>query len=866
MNIMQKVTLRQMREAKTRTLVTIIGAALSMAMITAVTIIVLSFLDLFAREEIARAGDWQFSFSGSGQAGYEAVLNDPSVEAATVEASLGYALFSESNDVDRPYFYLTACNSGRFARMPLSIVKGRLPEKEGELLLPSTLSGLFDLGDVMDLALGDRVMQLDDGEQMVVERNYLEQGETFSPRKEAAPYTVVGVYDDSYARGGCFYQLYTAAENETLFTEKATVYVTLKKLVPDLFFLPGEGFFGSAQRLCAQAGGQQLNYHTRLLMWHGLVADSGLNRTLSSAVLIVGFIILVGSVSLIYNAFSISLSERTKALGMLASVGATKRQKRASVLFEGAAVGAVAIPLGALAGFVGMAVTFHFVRGFITNVFGTDQALVLRFSLPGLLISAAAAALILLLSAAIPARKAGRVGPIDAIRQTGEVKLRPKSLSTRPFVRLIFGFEGELAAKNMKRSRKRYLATLFSLTVSVMLFLTAVGFSDVIRRSFGMTTLDLEYDLNSYISFETQDQLDAAVPQLASTPYAARTVSDISTSLPLKRREGLYTPELIKALERASNGEIEGVEADLVLHGLDDDSFAHYARSYGLDPQAFYGQEMVSGILVNQRDLRQESTFSQLHLLNVSRGDRLELGSYLSGVSDGGQVELGAVVDESPDLLVGMDYYPQVHLFVPVSEASHLLYAQHPLNQCLTVEHYYFGVQDDKALEQSLRALFPHLEGRTSSYINNWVADRRGEQQTVALFEIFFYGFVALIALVSIANVFNTISTGVLMRTQELAMLRSVGMTGHGVDRMLFLESFFYGAKSLLYGGVLGVLSHFAIYRALQANFAFSFEVPLWGPLTALAAMAAVVAFTTGYAVRKARRGTIVTALKQEVW
>ena len=189
-----------------------------------------------------------------------------------------------------------------------------------------------------------------------------------------------------------------------------------------------------------------------------------------------------------------------------------------------------------------------------------------------------------------------------------------------------------------------------------------------------------------------------------------------------------------------------------------------------------------------------------------------------------------------------------------------------PANDPTTLECYYFGVADDEALERSLRDIFPQLPGRTSSFINNWEADRRSEQQTVALFETFFYGFVALISLVSVANVFNTISTGVLMRTQELAMLRSVGMTGHGVDRMLFLESFFYGAKSLVYGGTLGLLAHFDIYRALQGNFAFPFTIPLWGLLSALVAMAAVVSLTTWYAVKKARQGTIVTALKQEVW
>ena len=95
-----------------------------------------------------------------------------------------------------------------------------------------------------------------------------------------------------------------------------------------------------------------------LLRYYGVTANDQLRMTLFSLAGIIMSVIIIGSVALIYNAFAISVSERARHLGMLSSVGATKKQKRNSVFFEGAVIGAISIPIGILAGIAGIGITF----------------------------------------------------------------------------------------------------------------------------------------------------------------------------------------------------------------------------------------------------------------------------------------------------------------------------------------------------------------------------------------------------------------------------------------------------------------------------------------------------------------------------
>ena len=103
----------------------------------------------------------------------------------------------------------------------------------------------------------------------------------------------------------------------------------------------------------------------------------------------------------------------------------------------------------------------------------------------------------ILLSAWIPARRASRVSPIDAIRQSGEIEEgKPLNLRTSPLIRRVFGFEGELALKSLQRDRKRYRTTVLSLMISIILFVAFNALMLYTNTTQSMAVKAMNFDLH----------------------------------------------------------------------------------------------------------------------------------------------------------------------------------------------------------------------------------------------------------------------------------------------------------------------------------------------------------------------------------
>lgn len=374
-------------------------------------------------------------------------------------------------------------------------------------------------------------------------------------------------------------------------------------------FLGGR-FYSDVEALAQSVGFQEdAVYHSQLLMYSGVMVDEGFLIVITTAVGIVGFIILLGSVALIYNSFSISLAERNRYLGMLASVGATSRQKGRSVLFEAAVIGAVSIPIGLLSGVAGIGVTFLFVNPLMTSLFDTQEQLKLVVSLPALLAATFFSIVILLISAAVPAWRASRISPIDAIRQAGEVAPEKRHIRVSWITRRLFGFEGALALKNVKRNHKRYLATLFSLIISVVLFLAASGFSYYFGNSFRMTQAGVSYDVHLSVTSETREALEDVLVQARRLPDAESSITAQYQFMDLE-----LSQEQFQDLPKAEDNPVQ-----LCILGMDEDSFSAYAGAAGVP----LSEEGDAGILINDITLKDGTTFSHLRLTHLKQGDRL---------------------------------------------------------------------------------------------------------------------------------------------------------------------------------------------------------------------------------------------------
>ena len=582
-------------------------------------------------------------------------------------------------------------------------------------------------------------------------------------------------------------------------------------------------------------------------------------------------IVIIGSSALIYNAFSISVAERSQYLGMLASVGATRRQKRRSVYFEGLILGAIAIPVGLLAGIGGIGVTLHFVGPMISQVADLTQEVRLVVSPASVLAAVGLSILVIFLSVRKPARMASRMMPIDAIRQTREIRLRGKDVRTSRLTRKWFGFEGEIALKNLKRNRGRYRTTVFSLTISVVLFLTISFGLQIAVQAYGQETKADSFDImvQTYDEQVREQLFEKILKEESVTRYTLIDSMGANAYLP---REKIQESFLEMEEMEEKNGQYL-VPVSILM--LDEQSFRAYLSEIGEKESDFDSRE-YRAILVNRqmwhgRDNKtNESVTKVIDLLRLRAGESITL----QAVDDEdktctllGSLTVAAVTDQNPfavDEASGVIFVVPEHtgLAMRANFANRVQQEQREYYQG-SYPALYLNTTDHQAISE-LAESFNITGFQERVMLVDHAVEREKAQNMITVISVFSGGFIALITLICLANMFNTISTSVALRRREFAMLKSVGMTPKGFRKMIRYESLFYALKTLLYGLPVS----FALMGLLQAILGRNFEIPFrmpWIPLLgAVAGVFAIVGLTMLYSGSKLKRDHIIDTLKDE--
>ena len=322
--------------------------------------------------------------------------------------NIGYAALEDGKNPAKPYVFLSGWDSKALETLPVNLLAGRLPENSSEVVIPAHLAAnggvKFSIGETITLAVGNRKQ----GSTVLTQHDPYQDGAEVLDAVMQKSYTVVGICQrptvEEYSAPG--YMLITAADSTD--TDSVALFITLKN--------PYQ--LTSYTKDLAADGGYVLN--DNVLRFLGLSSEKLIMVLLYAIVAILGVLVVVGSVFLIYNAFNISLNERTQQFGILMSVGATERQLRNSVLFEGFCIGLLGVPLGILLGLPGVQLVLSLVEKNFANVMYDTVPLVLVVSAPAIAAAAMISFLTIFISAYIPARKAAAMPVMDCIRQTKE--------------------------------------------------------------------------------------------------------------------------------------------------------------------------------------------------------------------------------------------------------------------------------------------------------------------------------------------------------------------------------------------------------------------------------------------------------------
>lgn len=860
MNIVNRLTIRHMKENKRRTMVTIMGVIISVVMVTAVATLFVSFLDLMKRQEIANNGEWHVVYQSVNKEQLEAIKKDENTKAVMLSRDVGYALLQGGQNENKPYLFIREYNEQGFKRFPIQLLSGRLPKTADEVVLSEHIvtNGKvnYKIGDQLTLEVGERFST--DGSA----KGKLDQSQFYNAQdgtileelrnKSIKTYTVVGFikrpsWEPAWSPG------YTVLSyvNESMMGkfDQVNASVVVKKVDSSLYT--------HAKGLAYGNGISSVQFNNELLRYYGVTSNDRLSKMLLSLSIIITAIIIIGSVSLIYNAFAISVSERSRHLGMLASVGATKRQKRNSVFFEGAVIGLISIPVGILLGIGGMGITFLAINSIIHVALGMEEELKLTVTPMSIVMACGVSMLTIFISTYLPARKASRISAIDAIRQSADVKLTRKNVKTSKLVRKLFGFEAEIGLKNLKRNKRRYQATIFSLVISIVLFLSVSYFTAGLKKSLSLSQDNAGFDIQVsrdgivtpdderlFQSFEElEDVTEASVVKFSN----AQTWIDKDSAGDEFQKKNYQ--------DQFDNGKMLYVVNPFAL---DEKNLKEYAKKIGADYHLLTNPEKPAGIVIDMvqyRDFKSKK-FVEAKVIHTKVGKSLDLSNMNSEKQEPlGKVKIAALTDEIP---MGVTTSGLGNITLIVSEPV-LEKIVHGHSDMDTYTSLYLKSENPMKTQEEIEK----LKNPNMSVYNVYKNRQQGEQM-VLLMSVFSYGFIALITLISIANIFNTISTSISLRKREFAMLKSVGMTPKGFNKMIHYESIFYGIKSLLYGIPVSIALMYSIYLAMMNEFNFGFSLPWLQILYCLAAVFVIVGSAMLYSGGKVKKENIIDALKQE--
>lgn len=843
---------------KRRTIVTIISIILSCALIGGVATLIGSFQKFMQDTTIEATGNYEATFNNVPVDKEKYIENNAYIETEMRSADIGYTKLDGSKNVDKPYLFIMAYDQTMFTNMPLKLLEGRIPKNSNEMVISSHIENdggvKYNVGDTVTLDIGQRYI---DGEVLNQNNpyNYSSNnvlGQETLTITSTHTYKIVGIIDrpsiESYGAAG--YTVITYLDKDALGSiNRVNISVITKN--PNDIYDKLNNVADEANLSKDENGIYDIEYNDSLLRWYGVTDNDNANTMLYGFAGILIVVIMIASIIVIYNSFNISITERKKQFGMLSSIGTTSKQIRNMVLKEGFLLSIIGIPLGILSSIVGIGITLNIVNGL--GIFDEyfQSRLTLTVSPLSIFITVIFGGLTIFLSSLIPAIKASKTSPIEAIRLSNDIKIKGRKLKTSKFTRKIFGIEGELGLKNMKRNRKKYRSTIISLFVSIVLFMTVNSFAEYSFRS--ALKVYNEYTFNVGVS-----GTEKAITDISKLDYVDRYAMVKSVNFTLYTDEDELNDKIVDDMKQS--GYDEGKHKYIInvaLSTLGDTEFKRYLKENGEDIKDYIDPSNPKMIMIDKSNFfsMNEGRYYQLPLTNIKENDKITL---TSGEEISKELNVGEIVSNYPMGFSNADSYDKIIQGFISNEVYDSLDAS------LKTDETWMLIQssDPAKLMTQIEAL-SKANGVT---VNAQNIDEQVKimNNIILAISIFLYGFITLVSLITITNVINTITTSIYLRRREFAMLKAIGMTNKDFNKMIRFESAFYGLKSLLYGLPMGILIDYFMYTKVSSMFVYDYEIPLKPIMICVAFVIVIISITMAYSVRKIRNDNIIDVIKQE--
>ena len=862
MNIVNKLTLRHLKENKGRSVITTLGIIVSVAMITAVFVAMASFLNLEGTISQMQIGYKDAWFDVDSQQ-LEKLKNDDRIS----DVGINYQGFDPSFQLDNKASVRTGTGEiycgdpTNLKQMITGDYEGELPKNSKEIAVDQELIDKnkldWKIGDIVSIPTGVRYT-VEDGEMMTVTGGYFTGEEQFSVENiEKYKITAITKTNPATINYGII-RGFDASELKLSEGETVNATVNLKTV--------NYKSAGVVKDIAKEYNIDEWSKNSEYFASKLAIDPNSSVFSLLPIVAIILVIIMIASVVLIYNSFAMSINERVRYLGMLASVGATRAQKKMSAYYEGIILGAIGIPVGLLSGIAGIGITLKAVgskiisTGMLNGIDETNTSfdvVVPVWAIIGIILFSV---LTIFISSFIPSRKASTVTPIDAIRQRQEVKIKAKSIKSPKIIRVIFGYEGELANKNLKRNGRKARVITASIALSVILFLSCNYFCQIFMQA-GDMSVDMPYQVNVTIKRQYIDDFKKELEKL-DTVDDYYSVNSYSAYIKSENNGDSLVSEALSDVickEEYLTSKYSNLFNDrksFSVNAIDDDDFNKLCQNNGIDYKQFY-EGNVKMLLMNNINHKENSSKVFTDKILGKEFD------YFHNLDDKNcEVEIAGFVDYDKDNYVcSLNLPSAISGYIPVSVQRDVIYDGFDESEWT----YSLGIET-KQHEQCSEEVKDILEANDfgQGFVSDFIEQFQMMNTIVFIMQVFVYGFIALITLITLFNIVNTISNSTMLRKKEFAMFKSVGITPGGFNKMVMLESAFYGIKALVFGLPVSALVSFGINKVLGDD-VIPFEINWLMYLAVIAAVFVIVGMTMIYSVHKIKNDSIVETLKEEI-
>ena len=846
MSILNRLTIKNLRLNKKRTIVTIIGIILSTALMVGIGLLFSSFQDLMIRDTIG--------YSGKYEAKYNDVdlikLNDIKNKNFTYfyEKPIGFSKIESSNEY-KPYMYITSVNREYFDE--LKLIEGNIPKNENEIVISNhviTNGGLdYKVGDIVTFTYGSRNI---DG-NITLANNELVDGE-FLTNEGTHTYKIVGIVDrsnfESYSASG--YTAFTVDVNSD--NGNVNLYVMFNK---------NKNIIKQSEELAKELNyNGDINYNSTLLALYGESTYGNVMSSMGGMMIIMLSLVSIGCIIVIYNSFAISVMERKKEFGLLSSIGATKRQLSHTVFFEAVVVGIIGIILGILGAYIGIGCVILIINNLISDILEYKLHLVTN---PLFIIIPVIFMIIVIgVSAFIPSRRASKVSPIEAIRQNDDIKINKKKIRTSKLVLKLFGIEGEIALKNIKRNKKKYRVTIVSLFISIVLFISFSSYMNYTLNTASSVMGEVPYDYQiSYFgddnNKEALDKINEIVKSSDVKEYVSYSVGNLSII-----GDYIYSDEYLDFYKNAYGD--DGIKAlnnlkyqSIYILVLDDNSYNKYKNLIGLDKDSVILLNRFKGVSYgNNKRVNYDIPVINSGDINIKicnfddDEENVDTTKYCNK-----NIDNIFVTNKSFDLIEEFSYMDDFKLIVNKKLYDSILDGGTDFTQ--------FNIISDNT--NNIDKLTKELDKYNNVNYINIKESMKQANNLILVVKILMYGFISLVTLIGVTSVFNTISTSMALRKREFAVLRSIGLTRGGFNKMLFFESLFFGMKSLIFALPVSIGVTILIHYSLADMVSISTIIIPWKAIIiSIVSVFIIVLLTMMYSSSKIKKHNIIEQIREE--